>query len=85
MSTFEKMPPRAARTVVCSEIFVAGMALLLWTVLVAASIRNYLKSSTTITVPPLPSNYAVLATDGKGHLFWEAVQQSNPYGPKEGK
>jgi len=64
MSTFEKQPghydhrPR-------------GIPVWLWfPVLVFSITAIYCHHTTTITVPTLPSNYAVLATDGKGHLFW---------------
>lgn len=80
MSTFEKQsfPPAG---------FATSDKIIIWfccLVIVVGTFVHVMRpaDSTTITIPPPPSNYAVLATDGKGHLFWEEPVQFNPLGNK---
>lgn len=79
MPLFEKQPVRPAATLAAaSEVFVVIVILLILVAMLTAMVKGH---ASTITIPPPPSNYAVLATDGKGHLFWlEPVNSPFPGG-----
>lgn len=80
MPLFEKQPVRPAATLAAaSEVFVVIVISLILVAMLTAMLQGH---ASTITIPPLPSNYAVLATDGKGRVYWMEMKENNPYGDK---
>ena len=77
MPLFEKQPGVTPRPVA----WFAVAFVVLISAVINIAFYSWLKNP-AITVPPPPSNYAVLATDGKGRVYWMEMKENNPYGDK---
>lgn len=79
MPSFEKQPGHYDYRKGTFDKFLLSVIGLAWGILVLCVVEWLDARKRPITIPPLPANYAVLATDGKGHVYWMEMLQTSPF------